>query len=245
MADICVISVIETYKLRPKYKLCFPSRAFWQATLVANGVAYNLFLAYLFRYLAFGVHFLKDVGLIRSSMLCCKYGSQMFRCVDTNLKGVYRWRCRKFTYASGSIRQVLWFLHSNLNFIEVFYPHVRHRSLIRIRSRTRGWIWRHSSIHSTVWGYIFHPIQYMLAAGCQSYIVDQFTKFMGIVVTIDRSYTPPPNLIMLFSTCPSLFNAVQSSQSAQCVSLWDALKHGWRLNLFIVLCALQIAKMRN
>jgi hypothetical protein len=36
------------------------------------------------------------------------------------------------------------------------------------------------------------PGQYMLAAGCQFHIVDQFTKFMGIVVTVDWSYTPPP-----------------------------------------------------
>jgi len=80
-ADISVTSVIETYKLRPKYKLCFPSRVFWKATLGANVVANNLFLPFLFRYFAFGVLFLKDVGLIRSSMLCSKCGYQMFWCV--------------------------------------------------------------------------------------------------------------------------------------------------------------------
>ena len=44
MAEIGVISVTEIYKLRPKYKLYFPSRASGQVTLVANGVANNLFL---------------------------------------------------------------------------------------------------------------------------------------------------------------------------------------------------------
>ena len=65
----------------PKYKLCFPSREFWRATLGAKSVVNNLCLAFLFTYLAC-VHFLNDVGLIRISMLCCDCGSQIFWCVD-------------------------------------------------------------------------------------------------------------------------------------------------------------------
>jgi hypothetical protein len=47
--DTGVTSVTETHKLRPKYKLCFLSTAFWEASLGANVVAINLFLAFLFR----------------------------------------------------------------------------------------------------------------------------------------------------------------------------------------------------
>jgi hypothetical protein len=101
--------------------LCFPFRAFWQATLVAKCVAHILFLAFLFRYLAFGVHFLKDGGLIRSSVMCCKCGYQMFWCVDTNRKDVYRCRYRLITYASASVREVSWFQQRTLNFTKVLF----------------------------------------------------------------------------------------------------------------------------
>jgi hypothetical protein len=153
--------------------LCFPSRAFWQATLVANGVAHILFLAFLFRYLAFGVHFLKDVGLIRNSVMCCKCGYQMCWCVDTNRKDVYRCRCRLITYASTSVRQVSWFQQSNLNFTKVLF------------------------------------LTY------------------DIVRPVDLSATPHnPNKVMSQRNCLSPISAFQSCQSAQCVSLWRAHKHG-------------------
>jgi hypothetical protein len=45
--DTGVTSITETHKLGPKYKLCFPSTAFWGAPLGANVVAINLFLAVL------------------------------------------------------------------------------------------------------------------------------------------------------------------------------------------------------
>jgi len=45
----------------------------------------------------------------------------MFWCVDSNRKDGYRWRCRRVTYASLSIRHDLWFQQGNLNFVEVLF----------------------------------------------------------------------------------------------------------------------------
>jgi len=69
MANICVTSVIET---RLNSKLYVPSSTFERATLGANSVVNKLFLAFLFSDPDVGVQFLKDIGLIRSSMVWCK-----------------------------------------------------------------------------------------------------------------------------------------------------------------------------
>jgi len=73
---------------------------FGRATLGANDVPNKFFLAFLFSDPDVGVHFLKDVGLFRSYMVCCKCGSQMSLCVDTNRKDGYRLQYRKITSAS-------------------------------------------------------------------------------------------------------------------------------------------------
>ena len=72
MADIRVTPVIETCQRRLNSKPYFPSTTFGRATLGANGVVNKLFLAFLFSDLDVGVQFLKDVGLIKSCMVCCK-----------------------------------------------------------------------------------------------------------------------------------------------------------------------------
>lgn len=91
----------------------------------ANGVANKLFVAFLLSNTEVGVQFWKDVGLIRSIMVCCKFGWQMSWCVNTNRKDGYRWRCRRNTSsacsASTSIRHGSWFQQSNLYFIKVLF----------------------------------------------------------------------------------------------------------------------------
>jgi len=72
----CVTSVVEIYERRQNSKPCICSTTFRRTTLGATGVPNTLFLAFLFSDPDVGVQFLKDVGLIRSSMVCCKYGSQ-------------------------------------------------------------------------------------------------------------------------------------------------------------------------
>ena len=73
MADIRVTSVIETYQRRLNSKPYVPSTTFGRATLGTNGVANKLFLAFLFSDPDVGVQFLKDAGLMISSIMCCKF----------------------------------------------------------------------------------------------------------------------------------------------------------------------------
>ena len=89
MADIRVTSIIQTYEQRLNSNSYVCSTTFGRATLGANSVSNKLFLAFLFSDPDVGVQFLKNVALIRSSMLCCKCGSQMSWCVHTNRKDGY------------------------------------------------------------------------------------------------------------------------------------------------------------
>ena len=90
MADISVTSAVQTNERRQNSKSYVCSTMFGRATLGATGVPKKLFLAFLFSDPDVGVKFLKDAGLIRRSMVCCKCGSQMSWCVDTNSKDGYR-----------------------------------------------------------------------------------------------------------------------------------------------------------
>jgi hypothetical protein len=89
--DTCVIQI---YQQRVYSKPCVPSATFGRPKLVANGVANKLFMTFLLSDPDFGLQFLKDVGLIQRNMVCCKCGSQMAWCVDTNRSDGYRWQCR-------------------------------------------------------------------------------------------------------------------------------------------------------
>jgi len=91
MADIHVISVIETYQRRLNSKPYVPSTTFGRGTLGVNGIANKLFLAFPFSNPEVGFQFMEDVGLIRSSVVCCKCGSQVSWCVSNNRKDGYRW----------------------------------------------------------------------------------------------------------------------------------------------------------
>jgi hypothetical protein len=126
MTDKRVISVIETYQQRLHEKPYVPSTTFGRTTLGANDVANKLFIAFVFSDPDVGVRFLKDVGLIQGSMGCCKYESQMFCCVDSNLTDGYRWWCRRITSifqccASASMRHGSWFRQSNRYFMEAMF----------------------------------------------------------------------------------------------------------------------------
>jgi len=92
-----VTSVIRTYQRRLNSKPYVCSTTFSCMTLDANGVANKLFLTFLFNDPDVSVLFLKDVGQIRSDMVCCKCGSQLSWCGDTNRKDGYQWRCQRIT----------------------------------------------------------------------------------------------------------------------------------------------------
>jgi len=90
MADIRVTSVIRANERRLNSEPYVYSTTFGRATLGTSDVRNKLFLAFLFSDLDVGVLFLRDVGLIRISMVCWKCGFQMSLCVDTNRKDGYR-----------------------------------------------------------------------------------------------------------------------------------------------------------
>ena len=80
MANMRVTSVIET---RLNSKPYVPSMTFGRGTLDAISVVNKFFLAFLFSDPDVGVQFLKDVGLIRSSMVWCRCWSA-YRHVETH-----------------------------------------------------------------------------------------------------------------------------------------------------------------
>ena len=126
MAAERVTSIISPYQRLLNVMPFVPATTYGRATLGAHDVANELFLAYLFCDTDVGVHFLKDLGLLRSSMVCCKCGCQMSLCFDTNRKDGLQWRCRRITSASAfssstSIRHGSWFQQSNHNFIEFLF----------------------------------------------------------------------------------------------------------------------------
>jgi hypothetical protein len=102
MADMDnrVTSVIQTYQQRLYSKPYVPCSTFGRATLGADSVANKLFIVFLFSDPDVGVQFLKNVGLIQSSMMCCKCSSQMSWYVNASCNDGYRWRCRGKTSAS-------------------------------------------------------------------------------------------------------------------------------------------------
>ena len=238
MVDICVSSVIQTYELRLNYKPYVCWTTFGGATLGANVLPNKLFLSFLFSDPDVAVQFVKDVGLIRRSMMCCKCGSQMYWCVDTNHEMV--------THDCVGGSHLL--LHALLpsqsgrvhgfsgEFNESFVLHVRRRSLIRTRSRARGGMWKHSSIPTTGWGTTYNtwPIT-CLRAGCRCGNVSQFTKSTGIIATMDWNAIPLHHrgrwsviAVMSLRKSPSPLASLESIHHLQHVSLWRTYHHGLR-----------------
>jgi hypothetical protein len=96
--DFCIIP----YQRRLNAMPFVPPTTYGRATPGAIGVANDLFLAYKFCDTNVGIHIMKDLGLLRSSMVCCNCGSQLSWCVDTNCKDGLRCTCRRITSASTS-----------------------------------------------------------------------------------------------------------------------------------------------
>jgi len=138
----------------PEFHAVRCSTTFGRLTLNAKGVANKLFLTLLFSDPNISVLLLKDVGQIRSCMLCCKCGPQLSWCGDTNRKDCYRWRCQRILLLPHALlpRQSGTVHGFSREFNEDFVTHVRRRSLIRTRSRARSGMWRHSSILTIGWG---------------------------------------------------------------------------------------------
>jgi hypothetical protein len=114
MAAERVTSVIFSYQGWLNSTPIVPATTYGSSTLGANGFKCKLFFAFHFSDTDVGVQFLKHVGLLESSILCWKFGSQMYWCFDNNRNDGFRWQCRRITTASAcsaftSTRHGLWF----------------------------------------------------------------------------------------------------------------------------------------
>jgi hypothetical protein len=90
MTDTRLASIITAYQQRLSAKPYITLTTDGRETLGASCTPNKLFIAFLFSDHNVGVHFLKDVGLIPIKMVSCKCGSQMSRCVDSDVKDGYR-----------------------------------------------------------------------------------------------------------------------------------------------------------
>jgi hypothetical protein len=115
--------------------------------------------------------------------VCCKWGSQMYWCVDTNSGDGYRLQCRRITSASACPAP----------------KSIGHGSRFQQRitwkfcsSRTTSFA-HTNTIESTRWHSSFRTAAppHVFSAGCRSDNVDQFSKLTDIVATIDWDSIPP------------------------------------------------------
>ena len=93
MMDTSVTSIIATYQQRIAAKPYVLVTTYGCPTPGTNSVPNKLFLVFLFSEHDVGVQFLKNVGLIPSTMVCCRCGSQMSWCVNKSVRDHYRRRC--------------------------------------------------------------------------------------------------------------------------------------------------------
>jgi hypothetical protein len=117
--DARLASIISTYQQRISVKPCVPLTTYGNATLEANVVTNKLFIVFFFSDYDLGFQFLKDLGLIVNSMVCCKCGSQMSWFVDwTSGRSPMGMTATLFS-ASTSIRHGSSFQQINLNLMKV------------------------------------------------------------------------------------------------------------------------------
>jgi hypothetical protein len=121
-----VTNVIAEYQRGLSQLPYVPRSSYGRDTLGSSGDANKTFLAFLFSDHATGVEFLKDVGLLRSNVLCNSCSCQMILYAYPTVPDGFKWRSRRRIGgtrcdASRSIRHSSWFHKSNLNFQEVLY----------------------------------------------------------------------------------------------------------------------------
>ena len=135
--------VISKNKQRLTEMPFVPRSSFGRASLGKDGEN-KLFLMYLFINMDLGIQFLKDVGLIRSMVICNTCSRDMTWCTDPKCKDSFRWRCHCKSAAvcskPKSIKHASWFQHSNITFQEVMfltYDIVRHEPASLIKQEYR------------------------------------------------------------------------------------------------------------
>ena len=109
--------IISKYQRRIVEMSFVPKRSYSHSAVGINGSVNMVFLTFLFSDKDLGIEFLKDVGLIRSKVLCNMCSRDMTWCADPTTKDGFRWRCRRKVAGakcsqSQSIRHDSWFQQS-------------------------------------------------------------------------------------------------------------------------------------
>jgi hypothetical protein len=120
------------------------------------------------------------------SMVCCKCGSQISWCVNTNCKDGYRWRCRRITSPSarrshtvhGFSRMILISEVLFLTYIVRSYEHDREHVVAR-----EG---LHQSLRPDL-GINAYQRAHMFLAVCRFDNADHFAKFIGVVAKLNTT----------------------------------------------------------
>ena len=116
---------IEDYQERLREMPYLPQTSLRRDSLGYCGYANKRSLTFLFSDHAFGLHFLKDVGLFRSKVQCNPCGRYMTWHADPTPLDRFRWRCRRGAgtrcYGCRSIEHGSWFQGSHLTIKEVLY----------------------------------------------------------------------------------------------------------------------------
>jgi len=105
-----------------------PTCSYGRRMLREDGDPNRLFLAYLFCDDSNAIQYLKDRGLLRSTMKCNSCGRDMTWSADPTVNYKFRWRCHKNVagkrcYTSTSIRLGSWFQQGNLTLQEIMLRH--------------------------------------------------------------------------------------------------------------------------
>ena len=90
-----IASIIQDYQERVRELPSVPRTSYGRDSLGYRGDANKLFMTFLFCDRNIGIQFLKDVGLIRSKMLCNACGRDMTYYQDSSKADGFRWRCSR------------------------------------------------------------------------------------------------------------------------------------------------------
>ena len=119
-----IYEIVDNYEKHLQEMPFIPRGLFRRRMLCQDGGPNRDFLTYLFCDSGLAMHFLKDVGLLRSKVQCNTCGQDMTWSAEPSIPEGFRWRCpRKVAgvkcSASRSIRTGSWFQQSRLTFREV------------------------------------------------------------------------------------------------------------------------------
>ena len=119
-----------------------PRFSYGRRMLRDDGAPNRCFLMYLFGEESIAIQFLKDIGILRSKMLCNTCGQDMTWSVDHSVREGFRWRCLRRVGGvrcnhSASRKLGSWFHNSNLTLHEIMlitYDIVHREQALRTQS---------------------------------------------------------------------------------------------------------------